>query len=189
VAAATLVLLGFVGGKGWQHFAESPEARDGERNPLDRWSRRVIDGIASALGTASLYPFGGPPFLPFQRWAQKADQVFVSPLGILVHPEFGLWHSYRGALAFAEPLALPPKPARVSPCTRCADKPCLTACPVSAFSTDGYDVGGCRAHISSHAGAACIDGGCLARLACPIGEEHRYDRGQASFHMRAFRDR
>lgn len=187
MAAATLVLLGFVGDKGWEHFAGSPEIRDGERNPLDRWSRRVIEGIASALGATPLYPFGGPPFLPFQRWAQKADHVFASPLGILIHPEFGLWHSYRGALVFPEPLEVPPTTARASPCASCAEKPCLSACPVSAFSTDDYDVGGCRAHISSHAGAACMTGGCLARNACPIGTEYRYAPAQAAFHMRAFR--
>ena len=31
----------------------------------------------------------------------------VSPLGILIHPDWGLWHSYRGALAFRERLDLP----------------------------------------------------------------------------------
>ncbi len=185
--AATLVLLGWVGGEGWPTFADSPEARDGARNPLDRWSRRVIDGIAAAVDAAPLYPFAGPPWLPFQRWAQRADRVFVSPLGILVHPDWGLWHSYRGALAFRERLDLEPTTARNSPCDSCADKPCLTRCPVSAFSSDGYDVAGCRTHLSSPAGSACMTVGCLARGACPIGSAHRYGPAQAAFHIRAFR--
>lgn len=148
----------------------------------------MIDGLASGLGAASLYPFIGPPWLPFQRWAQKADRVFVSPLGILIHPKFGLWHSYRGALAFKERLDLPAPATQASPCDSCRQKPCLTRCPVSAFSGAGYDVVRCRTHISESSGAVCVDGGCLARLACPIGGGYRHDRGQASFHMRAFRD-
>lgn len=188
VPAATLVLLGWVGGDGWQTFAGSPEAHDGVPNPLDRWSRRVIDSLADALDATALYPFSGPPWLPFQRWAQRADRVFVSPLGILIHPDWGLWHSYRGALAFHAHLDLEPAAASVSPCESCADKPCLTRCPVSAFSNEGYDVAGCRAHLSSPAGAACMEGGCLARDACPVGTRHRYAPAQAAFHMRAFRN-
>lgn len=184
--AATLVLLGWVGGEGWPIFAGSPEARDGAANPLDRWSRRIVDGIAAALDATPLYPFAGPPWLPFQCWAQRADQVFASPLGILIHPDWGLWHSYRGALAFREPLELEPTIARTSPCESCAGKPCLTRCPVSAFSTDGYDVAGCRTHIATSEGAACMAGGCLARTACPVGTAHRYAPPQAAFHMRAF---
>jgi epoxyqueuosine reductase QueG len=146
----------------------------------------VIDRLASNLGAAPLYPFAGPPWLPFQRWAQKADRVFVSPLGILIHPEFGLWHSYRGALTFREHLDLPAAATEASPCDSCREKPCLTRCPVSAFSGAGYDVAGCRAHISTRAGTACMDGGCLARRACPVGAAHRYAPAQASFHMQAF---
>lgn len=185
--ASTLVLLGWVGSDGWRAFAGSPEARDAIPNPLDRWSRRVIDGIAAAVDATPLYPFSGAPWLPFQRWARRADQVFVSPLGILIHPDWGLWHSYRGALAFHEPLELEPTAARAHPCESCAEKPCLTRCPVSAFSNDGYDVVRCRTHLFQPAGGACMTSGCLARGACPIGTAHRYGPTHASFHMRAFR--
>ncbi len=187
IPAATLVLLGWVGSEGWPAFAVSPEARDGDGNPLDRWTRRIIDDIAASVDATPLYPFAGPPWLPFQRWAQKADQVFVSPLGILIHPVWGLWHSYRGALAFREPLELEPTIARTSPCESCADKPCLTRCPVSAFSNEGYDVAVCRTYLSLPAGSACMARGCLARNACPIGTAHRYGSARAAFHMRAFR--
>src|SRR4030095_137820 len=49
------------------------------------------------------------------RWAMRAEAVAPSPLGILIHPDYGLWHAYRGALAFAERLALPPRGARPLP--------------------------------------------------------------------------
>ncbi|HTJ63870.1 MAG TPA: hypothetical protein VL899_08665 [Alphaproteobacteria bacterium] len=182
----TLVLVGFTGQHEWPAFSDSPEASDGRPDPLDRWSRRVIGATAGDLGATALFPFGGPRFLPFQRWAMKAEPVRPSPLGILIHPDWGLWHAYRGALAFAERLSLPPPDTRPSPCDSCAAKPCLSACPVDAFGPAGYDVPACVRHIASPAGSDCMGGGCLARRACPIGVVHRHAPEQARFHLSAF---
>ena len=186
VGTGTIALVGFTGSEQWSVFAASREAQDGQPDPLDRWSRRVVDEIASETGAAPLFPFGGPPFLPFQRWAQKAEPVHVSPLGILIHPDWGLWHAYRGALAFAERLDLPPPDRRPSPCASCSAKPCLSACPVGAFTNPGFDMPACVGHISDPAGKDCVEIGCRARLACPIGPEHRYGPKQTYFHTRAF---
>jgi len=112
--------------------------------------------------------------------------VSPSPLGMLIHPELGLWHAYRGALAFAERLALAPVEPVASPCDSCPERPCLTACPVGAFTASGYDVAACVAHLDSGRGGACLTGGCQARLACPVGVEHRYAPAAAAFHMAAF---
>jgi len=65
-------------------------------------------------------------------------------------------------------------------------KPCLSACPVDAFSGTSYDVAACAAHIGSTAGEDCMAGGCLARRACPVGQAFAYGPAQAQFHMRAF---
>ena len=159
---------------------------DGPPNPLDRWSRRIIGGLALELGAVALYPFEGPPWLPFQRWAARAEPVHRSALGMLIHPDWGLWHSYRGALAFAERLALPQRVDRPDPCDACAAKPCLSACPVGAFSLERYDVAACADHLRSTAGRDCMELGCRARDACPVGAYHRLKQDQAGFHMRAF---
>jgi ferredoxin len=182
----TIVLTGFVGRDGWGAFAASPEARDGAEHPLDRWSRRVIEGLGRDLGATALFPFGGPPFWPFQQWATRAEPVHPSPIGLLIHPAYGLWHSYRGALAFREALDVPHPEAAPSPCETCVERWCLSACPVGAFSSGGYDVAACVGHLKSAAGAGCMDFGCRARRACPVGAEHAYDPGQANFTMRAF---
>ncbi len=186
VPVGTLVLAGFVGRAQWPAFAGSPEASDGGVDPLDRWSRRVLGALSAELGATALYPFGGPPWLPFQRWAMKAEPVHRSALGMLIHPDWGLWHSYRGALAFAECFELPAHADRPSPCDGCAAKPCLRVCPVGAFTPERYDVGACAGHLRSSRGTDCVELGCRAREACPIGAEHRYGREQARFHMRAF---
>ena len=183
---ATIALLGLAGRRGWAAFSGSPEAQDGAADPLARWSRRVVDALAAGLGARALYPFGGPPHWPFQRWARRAEPMHVSPLGLLIHPVDGLWRGYRGALAFAEPLAVPPPRAAASPCETCVARPCLSACPVGAFTGDGYDVAACAAHLSHPAGRACMEGGCLARRACPVGAERAHEPAEAAFHMRAF---
>ena len=125
--AGTLLMLGWTGGVQWPVFAAAPELADGAPHPLDRWSRRLIDSMAQEFGAAALYPFGGPPFQPFLRWAPRAEAVHASPLGLLMHPEWGLWHAWRGALAFAERLDLPAPDRRASPCDTCATRPCRGA--------------------------------------------------------------
>ena len=184
-AAATVVLAGNAGPGMWAAFAAAG-TQPGGANPLDEWTRRVLEGVAADLGATALFPFGGPPYLPFQRWAMRAETVWPSPIGPLIHPEYGLWHAYRGALAFAGRLALPPREERPSPCDGCADKPCLTTCPVGALSESGYDVPACVAHISSRAGDDCLALSCRARRACPVGRDNAYGPDQARFHMAAF---
>lgn len=183
----TIVLVGVVGDSGWGAFAASPESRDGLDDPLDRFSRRVIGGLADRLGAVALYPFDGPPhYWPFQRWAQRAEPVHPSPVGLLVHPTFGLWHSYRGALGFSDAIDLPTAGTRPSPCLACDERPCLQACPVGAFTGAGYDVPACAGHLSAPVGVDCMARGCLARRGCPVGADQAHGAAQASFAMRAF---
>lgn len=175
-----IVLLGSAGSAFWPHFQA---ARRDEPNPLDNWSRRVVTELAERFGAKPLLPQDGPPFLPFQRWAMAAEPVYPSPMGVLVHPEFGLWHSYRGALEFAGPIDLPARREGPSPCESCVEKPCITGCPVGA-AAPVYDVPRCKAHLQ--AGGECRRIGCLSRHACPLGQDYAYVPEQASFHMEAF---
>ncbi len=184
--ARTLVLLGNAGPGLWPAFAAAPEFADGQADPLNRWSRRVIGVLAARFDARAVFPFGAPPHRPFIAWAKRAEPVAESPLGMLIHPDHGLWHAYRGALALAEAIALPPRDARPRPCDDCFDRPCLAACPVGAFSAPGYDVAACVGHIAGPAGADCLDLGCRARRACPVGREAQYGPAQARFHMAAF---
>jgi epoxyqueuosine reductase QueG len=181
-----VLLLGFVGSSGWPVFAASAEAADGLADPLDRWSRRVVAALAERFGATALFPFDGPPYWPFQSWGRQAGPLSPSPLGMLIHPRYGLWHSYRGALVFAEALDLPEREDAPSPCATCAGRPCLSACPVGAFSDKGYDVAACVGWLRSGKGGACLSGGCLARRACPVGPDYAYAPEQAAFHMAAF---
>ena len=118
--AATLMLIGNAGSAMWRAFRAAPE-RSRSDDPLDAWTRRIVSELAGRLGALPLFPFDGPPYWPFQRWAQRAESVFPSPLGILIHPEHGLWHAYRAALVFAERIDLPPRAAAAAARPRLAD--------------------------------------------------------------------
>ena len=185
--AGTLVMLGFVGGENWPVFAASPEYQDHRPHPLDRWSYRIISALAKDLGARAYFPFTAP-LMPFIRWAKKAEPVHQSAMGMMIHPDFGLWHAWRGALAFGDRFDLPPLDVRMSPCDSCEDKPCLDACPANAFDgTGAFDVAACGAHIRSPDGVPCMSFGCQSRRACPVGKTYEYAGEQAAFHMSAFR--
>ena len=181
--ARVVVLIGTAGGEGFEDFQR--QRRD-EPDPMDHWAKRVIDPVAARLGAHAAYP-SDKPYLPFQRWAMRADDVHPSPLGLLIHPEHGLWHAYRGALLFSGAVEGLPRRSEVSsPCESCAGKPCLSACPVEAFTGTSYDVAACAAHLRADTEPRCVTLGCRARDACPVGTSSRYGDTQIRFHMRAF---
>lgn len=180
---ARFVLL--IGNGGPNMFSRFSRERDPTRHEMDAWTERVLGELAEDLGAHALYPFGGPPYWPILTWAQKAGAGFQSPLGLNIHPTYGLWHAYRAAFLFPVEFDLP-KIRSSNPCETCATKPCLTACPVGAFSNAGYDVAACANHVKTEAGKTCHQSGCLARHACPVGQAYAYSPTQAQFHMRAF---
>jgi hypothetical protein len=185
MTAGTCVLFGFTHRAHWHAFARSVEAHDDLPHPLDRWSRRVLGSLARELEAFDFYP-NGTPQLPFQRLAARSEPVHSSPMGLLIHPHWGLWHSYRGGLLFNERLDLPTVPSCAHPCPACATQPCLSACPVGAFDSGAFDVDACVQHVRSPAGADCRERGCRARRACPVGVGFSYREDQARFHMAAF---
>ncbi len=188
--AGTVFLIGNAGPAMWRVFTTQipPEDRQRFSDPLDTWIRRTLSEVAQRLGASALFPFDGPPFLPFSRWAKRAEPVFTSPMGPLIHPEFGLWHGYRGALVFAGSLAPPPREELANPCDQCADKPCLGTCPVNAIREGAFDVDACANHARTPAGMDCVMLSCRARRACPIGRRYQYEPDQSMHHMRGFLD-
>lgn len=179
----TLVLLGPSEPGFWTHFTATAEYRDGAPNPMDRWSERVVLGMAKDLGATALFPFGGPPWQPFTGWARRSGRAWPSPVGLLVHDTAGLMVSYRGALAFAARFDLPETAA--PPCDSCVDQPCRSACPVDALQPDAYDVPACKADLD-RPGNDCRARGCAVRRACPVSQRYGRQEAQSAFHMGYF---
>jgi hypothetical protein len=187
-----ILLVGHGGPSIWLHFqAWLAGQPPGIANPLDTWSRETIGAVASRFNARAVSP-SDRPWLPFQQWAIRAERLKPSPLGILMHPEFGLWHAYRGALLFAdkdaaEAIAFMARDLHlpIHLCDGCDGKPCMNACPVDAYSAAGFAYESCLAHVRSPRGGDCREGGCLDRNACPY-DAFRYSAEQQAFHMRAF---
>jgi epoxyqueuosine reductase len=178
----TLVLLGPKEPGFWPHLKAQPEWRADD--PVDRWSRRVIGTMACDLGAKALFPFGGPPYHPFYKWALKSGRCWDSPVRLLVHDTAGLFISFRGALALKEALELPA--ASQKPCDTCAAKPCLTACPASALTGAGYDLHKCHTYLDSVAGQDCMAAGCNVRRTCPLSRSYARMPEQSAYHMGQF---
>jgi epoxyqueuosine reductase len=166
----TMLLVGPKEPGFWPHLTAQPEW-DGRPDPVDRWSRRVIGGLACDLGGKALFPFGGPPYHPFYKWTLRTGRVWESPVRLLVHETQGLMVSFRGALA-------------VKPCDTCA-KPCLDACPAQALTGAGYDLPACHAWLDS-GDRDCMKAGCMTRRACPVGHGYARMPEQSAYHMGQF---
>ncbi len=182
IAGRTLVLIGNAGPAMFARFSS-------ERNPahdlMDDWTRDVLTPLAGQLGARVVFPFD-IPHPPFLTWARAAGAGHPSPLGMNIHPKFGLWHAYRAAFIFDEAVAFSPSDNTACPCVSCIDRPCLATCPAGAFSPDGYDVTACSAQLYAPEGHLCRTNGCMARNACPVGQEYFYSPDQTRFHMVAF---
>lgn len=164
----------------WPHLKAQPEW--GGADPVDRWSRRVIGRLACDLGGKARFPFGGPPYDPFYRWALRTGRIWDSPVRLLVHGRQGLMVSIRGALVLREAVDLP---GADKPCDGCA-QPCAAACPAAALTTGGYDLPACHAFLDQAEGADCLSGGCRVRRACPVSQGYARLAEQSAYHMGRF---
>ncbi len=187
LTSGTLILLGLVGRDSWTRLKEMPEFLDGAPDPLDRWSRRVVDHLGQQFAADPYYPFGGPPYRPFVNWALASGRAFTSPSHMLVHDGVGMLISYRGALHLKEEIEIPAPPVEGSPCETCVERPCMTTCPVHALVDGGpYDLSACHNHLETQSGTLCLSNGCLARLACPLSRGAGRDPAQSAHHMSYF---
>jgi hypothetical protein len=182
--AAAVLVVGSLSNTVLPILKERPEWRDGAPDPLDRYTRAALTAIAEDEQLGVVFPFDGPPWHPFQRWALRTGGFSRSPLGILADELHGPWLGLRAALLSREAL---PATGRSGdgPCPTCSDPPCISACPAGALDGNGYDVPRCLAWLSANPSADCHRG-CLARRACPFGRAHAQGYEEAGFHMRSF---
>ncbi|MGJ8569760.1 MAG: ferredoxin [Hoeflea sp.] len=193
--ATPICLVGHGGGGFWPLFKAWWQTHPGIADPLDNWSKATINPVAVLLGGEAVFP-SDRPWHPFQHWAMIAEGLKPSPLGMLIHSDYGLWHGYRGAILFDEVVLTGERIAadaasgtvKLHPCDTCTDKPCFSACPVEAFAPAGFAVADCRSYLKSEPGRnGCMNSGCVARDACPVGHQYRCNADQIRFHMAGFR--
>jgi hypothetical protein len=179
-----LILLGNGGPNFWR--ALQAQAQADSNDPVDTFSRalavRFVEQYLQANARV-LYP--DEQSLPLQQLGALAGWHHPSPLGVGIHADYGLWFAYRAAVLTDAPLKPTVWPqtesANKSPCDRCATKPCLSACPGQALNASNpLDLTRCLAWRKTPDSSCATT--CLARLACPVGAEQRYDQAQIRYH-------
>lgn len=178
----TILLLGNGGQAFWRH---SRENWPGGEHPVDEYSARVsAEALQQHLPNVQrtqLFPRDDCPVV-LQRLMLSAGWHSLSPLGMGMHTEYGLWSACRAVWWLgAEVVDSKSVDTPVDRCASCVAKPCLEACPAGALSAaQSPNLSACADHRLS-AGSSC-ERSCVARVACPVAADHRYTTEQLNYH-------
>ncbi|MFT3850835.1 MAG: hypothetical protein QM739_19915 [Propionivibrio sp.] len=168
---AQLILIGNGGRSLWERIrAEGFVSSD----PVNDFSVRRVEAwlAAQAPGVAYEIAYPGDRLIGLQSLGELAGWHFPSPFMVGINAQWGPWFAYR-AVVLANTNFETVLPQRgVSPCDSCRNKPCVDACPGVAMADGRFDLARCVAY-RKQPNSACRES-CLARLACPVQEEHRY---------------
>lgn len=159
-----------------EHFAQ--EKAEGT-NAAEETGRKGKTGAeANTENTAPrhaiIYP--GEHAVGLQALGKLAGWHRPSPMMIGIDERWGTWFAYRVALLADTDLEPTPPVRGASPCARCTERFCAAACPAGALDGAAFALDKCVAW-RKRPDSPCRTT-CLARLACPVGAEHRYDEAQ-----------
>lgn len=165
-------------------FRRSPEAQR-EPDPLDAFTRRVVEAAAEQLGGPWRALFAherrGGVFADFVALGRAAGLGEPSRLGLLLHPVYGPWLSIRALILTPRQRPETPPLADFAPCRGCP-APCGAACPGGAVAPAGFDVTAC---VATRRREPACGSRCAARRACVVGPQHAYTAQAEALHMRA----
>lgn len=170
-----LILFGHAGRRLWDCVqAEGIHSA----HPIDEYSVRTVQRwLSEALPQArSRLVFPGSQRIGLQRLGAIAGWHRAAPFMVGIDSVWGSWFAYRAAIVTDTTLPASTPVDNGYPCADCTDKPCITACPAGALVSGSFDLSACNAgRVAPDAHCAL---GCLARSACPVGAQHRYDESQ-----------
>jgi len=175
-----LILIGHGGKALWEAVTKSGI---GGADPIDEFTLRTVRQWMAEFQPdhryAILYP--GPQPVALQGLGALAGWHHASPFMVGIDAEWGTWYAYRAVVLadthFAPSQTVDHAPKEVpsggvSPCAACQAKPCIAACPASAMAGGAFSLQKCVAW-RKQADSPCAFA-CLARVACPVGSDHRY---------------
>ena len=179
-----LILLGHGGKRLWECVQAAGGAGG---DPIDDYCARVVaDWFAAELPGRRyriVYPGSAP--VPLQRLGTLAGWHHPTPFMVGIDDEWGTWWAYRAVvLADTDFAAISPVApgassclsGRDNPCAACRERPCIAACPAGALVDGAFMLQRCLAWRRQTDSSCAFT--CLARSACPVGQEHRYDAAQ-----------
>jgi NAD-dependent dihydropyrimidine dehydrogenase PreA subunit len=174
-----LILFAHAGRRLWERVQAEPVPLP---HPIDTYSLRTVEQwLAQALPRARyrfVYPRGLPAgqHVGLQRLGTLAGWHHASPFMVGVDARWGSWFAYRVAVLTDTALPASPTEDHGHPCEGCSAKPCISACPAHALDAGTMDVDACQQYRLQENSSCAL--ACLARQACPVGAEHRYEDSQ-----------
>jgi len=166
-----LVLLGHGGKALWECVKAAGMVGS---DPIDDYCVQAVQGCFAEHLPANRYRivFPGEQPVALQQLGKLAGWHHAAPFMVGIDPEWGTWYAYR-AVVLADTHFCPFLTVdRNRPCDSCQTRPCVSACPAG----DNFALEKCLAY-RRRGDSLCRDT-CLARLACPVGSQHRYDDEQ-----------
>lgn len=185
-----LILIGHGGTTLWQAIQEANRAhqietkidRNSDEHPIDTFSIATVQHFLQTEWAGCdyeiLYP--GSRTIGLQSLGKQAGWHHPSPFMVGINEYFGSWFAYRVAVLANTQLPLTSKVETVSPCSSCRDRVCVTACPAQALNDGQFHLEKCLDY-RQQASSLC-EKTCLARVACPVGDAHRYTDAQMNYH-------
>ena len=183
-----LHLIGNVGSRHFDIFQQKRAESHPKPLSMDEYSEAVLEDMFSSYQIEHYYFPSRKPYAPFQSWALRAHSGFLSPLGLLIHPLYGLWHAYRAVMITQYPLTkIEDDKSITSPCASCVEKPCISACPAKAVGDESaFSYQQCQAYLRAETTSFCVKQHCLSRQACPVGKKHQYHKAHLQFHQQNY---
>lgn len=166
-----LILIGHGGRRLWEALQTS---RPPGPDPIDQYTVNTLAHWLDGTRHTLLYPGEQP--IGLQALGALAGWHQPSPFMIGVDARWGSWYAYRAVILADTDFPPSRNEGPNSPCPSCTERPCIAACPASALSDGQFELAKC-ATWRLRENSVCAHG-CLARLACPIGQEHRYTADQ-----------
>ena len=170
----------------WTHFLEdlraNPSHLTDTAHPLDDFIGRWIQSVDPNPDSTRRWvqcAEEADVFIDFRSLALSAGLGTPSLLGLVIHPEYGLWVSMRTVLLSTEVFEHTTKNTVQSPCTQCVEKPCISACPGKAVTLSGWSVQQCA---TFHGESTLCATQCRSRQSCPVGVLHRHSDLQHTYH-------
>lgn len=170
-----LILFGHGGRRLWQRVqAEGIRSE----HPIDEYSVRTVETwLASALPAArARFVFPGAQRVGLQHLGKLAGWHRPAPFMVGIDSVWGSWFAYRAVILTDTALPVSAPIDNGYPCADCPDSACVAACPAAALTGGSFNLPACNAGRLAADSRCAL--GCLARSACPVGREHRYDDSQ-----------
>jgi len=178
-AIRTLVLFGNGGPGFWRAYCAHPPASS---HPVDAYSRAQVSAFMARrfAGVSFHFLYPGDHAVPLQTLGQWVGWHHDSPMRVGINDTWGLWYAYRALIGLEQAWPSSPRVLSRSPCTECVEKPCMAACPADALADARLRLNSCI-DFRLQPASVCADQ-CLARWACPVAPEQRYDAAQVTYH-------